>query len=806
MPGPNAFAASGATPSKSTRWASLFTSRFFVGLWTQRNPLRGPLPVTYDANHIGTMDVLIDGLNTELSNRLTLIRRPGCPKFSTASIAGTPDRYVSFQHQDGVTIELLVSTPLTISLLTTSTVSTLFTKSTGAGQAFYQSVEDSLYWSDGIGADIKKYLPVNPNTNSVFGQKIWNLGLCAPANPPKITVTQSGNLAVAWQANTVYSTMGMIVDANGNVEQLIGLVPEAGAVAPYGTSGNGFPTWNQTSGGTTTDNTVTWTNTGPLGIWQASHNYNGRFSGGEVFGTVAQPYAIVNTNADGSMAVYIQTDPDSPPRLSGATKPAFTNQFGDVKQDNFCKWYCIGGVRLPGGGVGIYSPYWRPNTAYIAHNSGGAFGGFGFGNGIGGNNGNAVLEPAVPVFGFDPTKTVIYLQACTASGTSANGTNPPPWPPVGDNSIGIVTQDNQLLWYNQGLATWTALKNYTAWNGTGQTKFSVVKDANGNLQVATQSGQSGATVPFLVWQAAHVYTAVTTVQDTKGYIQQVTVGGTSGGAAPAWNTTVGGTTVDNTVTWQNTGTVYGATTADSSVVWTCIGPSMAWKISTIYHFLAANIAVPGLTSGFSPPRSGEPYGGSAVVDSNTNIEFVVISGKSGAVQPTWGGVGTYITDGTDTPPLTWFNLKAFVAAPSGSLAATGWTKGFSYSYAYKARTTSDFYVTNAPPGQGSALGAPTGSADGSVSTASPLFRMDVASNTGGVITIEGDGPLDPQVDTVIIFRSRDSGATMFELTEIKAPAPLGGTPQKWQFQDSLPDDPTASFPGLDTLTVASTGD
>lgn len=57
------------------------------------------------------------------------------------------------------------------------------------------------------------------------------------------------------------------------------------------------------------------------------------------------------------------------------------------------------------------------------------------------------------------------------------------------------------------------------------------------------------------------WTALTQVQvgfiliDTNGFSQQVTTGGTTGSTYPTFNTTVGGTTTDGSVTWTNLGSV-----------------------------------------------------------------------------------------------------------------------------------------------------------------------------------------------------------------------------------------------------------
>lgn len=55
------------------------------------------------------------------------------------------------------------------------------------------------------------------------------------------------------------------------------------------------------------------------------------------------------------------------------------------------------------------------------------------------------------------------------------------------------------------------------------------------------------------WAASTVYALRDIVVDGT-YYHQVTTAGTSDSGAPSWNTTVGGTTSDNTVTWTNRGT------------------------------------------------------------------------------------------------------------------------------------------------------------------------------------------------------------------------------------------------------------
>jgi hypothetical protein len=61
-----------------------------------------------------------------------------------------------------------------------------------------------------------------------------------------------------------------------------------------------------------------------------------------------------------------------------------------------------------------------------------------------------------------------------------------------------------------------------------------------------------------LWGASIVYEMARKIEDTNGYIQEVTARVTpfqSGATAPTWNTTIGGTTSDNNITWTNRGPV-----------------------------------------------------------------------------------------------------------------------------------------------------------------------------------------------------------------------------------------------------------
>src|SRR5271165_37615 len=75
---PNNLQLNGAQSQKNTRFAPIFTGRWSSGIWTNRSPLRDANTTRLVEKFYGPAgDALIAGLNTEVTNRLTLARRPG---------------------------------------------------------------------------------------------------------------------------------------------------------------------------------------------------------------------------------------------------------------------------------------------------------------------------------------------------------------------------------------------------------------------------------------------------------------------------------------------------------------------------------------------------------------------------------------------------------------------------------------------------------------------------------------------------------------------------------------------------------
>jgi hypothetical protein len=791
----NLLETAGAQPQKQPKYVPLFMDKQFTGLYTQRSVLHDPSDVATSRFYGGRPDALWAGSNVELTNLLTLARRPGLSPFSGAIYPTTPDRAFSFQTALGQ-IQVIIDTgdSPTFVLTAVSAVSAgvsgtytgtitggaagpaqfpngayagliflitgfdlpqnngtfvcisstgtqlvlaninaaldthagtaltaggvwydtqspsasvppqlIFAKSVGAGQTAFVAVNGVLYFGDGV--DTNVYTPNGPNGI------IWDWGIAAPLNQPNVLITESGASAVVWQASSVYSTMGLVLDSNGNIQQLYTVNADtSNPTSRYGLSSNGQPVWNQSTAGTTSDGSVTWTNEGPITEWQGS--------------TIYQPGQPIYD--PGTMCIFIMSQ--SSQRTSGSVRPNFNAVFAPGQGGPFVgdgddtKWQNIGKV---GATPSMVQP-WKATTVEAVYNLPASGTRPKYPN-------SAIIEPTLVL--PPPAGQLVYLQVATTSGTTGSGANAPTW----GTAPGFQTYDGQLGWTMLSNATWHSSTPYTQWS-TGLAIFSVIVDSNGNFQVCTTTGLSGQHQP-----------------------------GTAG--VGPWNT------------------LYGGVTNDGSVIWTCVGQSMTWNTNTIWY-LPIN--------GFAPPSKSQPYGSSAVIDSNGNIEFVLESGLSNTVAPSWGTQGTQTIDNA----ITWYNDGV---ALTNSLS---WKLGYVYAYSYESRLTTDPSNTVAPPGFPTPLGVPVGSELGDISTASPVYTI-TGANTGAVNTISGIGSLNPAVDTIIIWRSADGGGpnNMFFLTEIPNPPPLSKTvPGNWSFNDYLPDVATAIYPGLDNLIPAPIDD
>lgn len=198
---PSEIQLTGAQSPRPVRFTPIFTERWVSGLWTQRSPLRDAASTRQEARYYGTRnDGFIDGQNVEVSNRLTIIRRPGLSVYNSQTFE-TVNAFYEFRLFNTNIEQIKVMTDTTHFLYDgtgPNTQALVWTKSAGAGQTFMQYVANILYFGNGI--DQKKWIQ-NPQP---------------------------------WLANHNYTVDGLrtfFIDPNGNLQQLIDTVLQVTLVA-----------------------------------------------------------------------------------------------------------------------------------------------------------------------------------------------------------------------------------------------------------------------------------------------------------------------------------------------------------------------------------------------------------------------------------------------------------------------------------------------------------------------------------------------------------------------------------------------
>jgi hypothetical protein len=373
-------------------------------------------------------------------------------------------------------------------------------------------------------------------------------GTSAPTwNTPPGQTTFDGLLWIdvgtpQWQASTKFSANTVVLDPSGTIQQ----------VQTGGTSGATAPTWNETPGATTADASIVWLNNGPW-AWQPNTPYvAGQFvvdpqgfrqtvalngtsasqqpswlgplvldtsttDGTVTWGSAGKPnwqphmsYATGFRIVDGSGNIQIaQTGGDS-----GTTPPNWDPNLNQPTQDNTVVWTNLG------------HPAWAPNFAYAAN--------------------QAILD------------TTGTIEVVVAAGTS--GSTEPSW-----LMESPFTPDG-ILWRSGGSAAWQPNFLYAA----GQLVF----DSNQNIQIVQTGGISSDSVPTWnpnpgqttqdsgvvwnnlgrsFWQPATLYAAGQAIIDSNGDIQVATIGGTSGAQQPTWSEGGNSTTFDISLGWRNDG-------------------------------------------------------------------------------------------------------------------------------------------------------------------------------------------------------------------------------------------------------------
>jgi len=166
--------AAGAQPRNPGRGKPIHVARMETGLFTNRSALHDPAQFVVSKFYGGYVDALIDGSNMEISNALTIIRRPGLSVFNTNTIPTPPLIFYDWRRSD-TTIAVIADTATASFIVPTANgpLNQIFTKTVSA-QGFYQGVGNTLFMGDGT--DLFKF---DTTTQQSFG---W--GITPPATAP----------------------------------------------------------------------------------------------------------------------------------------------------------------------------------------------------------------------------------------------------------------------------------------------------------------------------------------------------------------------------------------------------------------------------------------------------------------------------------------------------------------------------------------------------------------------------------------------------------------------------------------------
>jgi hypothetical protein len=449
--------------SEPSEYAPISMDRSITGLWTQRSPLRDAAVPYLQAKFYSAsrFDSLIDGLNREITAKLTTARRPGLSVYNSATWPRIASFYPFKWIQNNVEYIQVIAEALNVptqiyDATGPTTQKLLFTSSANAGFTHFAAVNNALYFMNG--KDAEKYLQPSlvwtADTNFSVGnyirdpngniQEVSAVTMTANiADIQCLTILGTEYVRVTLQADSPFSpglgstptltfagltsatflngqVVGNITQYAGNVIQVqpfahaaYGPAADTGTVTGIsyelnsGTSGGGAPTWNATVGGTTADGTLQWINRGP-GVY---------------------PLGVTS------------------PTVAPTVKPS---TLGDNR-------------------------FWQPSTQL-----------------------STIFYSVLDQNGF--------VQILVVTGTTG------PLAPNFNATFGGITVDGSAVWQNAGK-------------------------------------------PSLPWLASTVFQIESLILDKNGNFQLVTVGpGTSGATVPTWNTTVGGTTADGSLTWTNIGT------------------------------------------------------------------------------------------------------------------------------------------------------------------------------------------------------------------------------------------------------------
>lgn len=608
------------------------------------------------------------------------------------------------------------------------------------------------------------------------GNAIENWGIVGPAGAPTRTQVPVPVIYPAWQASSYYSTCYLIYNSANIIQK----------VTAFGTTGATEPVWNNSTGATTSDGSVTWTAQGPAGR-----------NNGTPYGTGAYILAFDQFNVGQYFYQAIVGG------VSGGAAPAFPSTLGSTITDGSVVWENVGIAQQWSditsssvSGAWKIIPLANGKTVIL-----GAGQNVAYGTAIAlptGYSASRMAGSATMGTGFSgDSRVTAGVFSSTISGGIAQSTFQDEH---GAPSFNGTTNWTAIAWSDDSAVTITSNAGFTYVQFVtlnGDTLCACIGNVHDGGSVIVPAG-------FFATQFISIAGMVGT--DNINHIMQGVQSCTldsSLGFAGKYNDNDGnswsGTGGVFGIFWQAGGGVFPQTVSGGSaiVVPTAPGISIAIIQATAANggsfglppgFGAANVSSTCAMSSFTPSGSNHGHGYSVsatglsvsafyrdgsgnqwsgganifaiaallstskvvqaqvIVDGNGYLQDVVKSGISGTTEPVWNeNEGAQTTDAN----VIWQN--------GGGYSISG-TEPSTWAYSFK------------------------NSVSKAVSNTSTL-TAPLTITKGNQVILSGVGSTDPQVDTIVIWRRPQGGSTLLWLDEIPAP-PNGGT---WTYTDNHPD-------------------
>lgn len=436
MAGPITQAGGTVEPSE---YAALSMDAQFTGEWTQRNPLRdADVPYLYRKFYSASrFDSMIDGINREISARLTDVRRPGSSPYNASSFSAINSFY-SFKWIQSLATQLRVMADAidgNVYDISGGGKVNVFSKTAGSGKMRFLGIGNTLYMADQV--DQVKMLRSSTawaaTTNIKPGSLIVN------GNPGVVQMALGG------------ITMNVVATASTGAQVFVWIDPQSIPLQFANLQGASVTFAGLTAGaflnGLTFPIVPVSTTEGIFLIVTAHGAYN--------------QIADTGTGTTGT-------------GITGGSAPAFSSTPLNIVADSGQQWKCYGpavenwGLTAPTKAPIITAlngtRYWQPSTALT------------FLYAILDNNQN--------------------VQVVNGAGTT--GRSYPTFSAFNNSTAFISSSDGSVNWINYGpIGAWQALAHFGNTTVVGQ--YAVILDSNFNLQIVTNGLGAAAGGAAPVW-------------------------------------------------------------------------------------------------------------------------------------------------------------------------------------------------------------------------------------------------------------------------------------------------------------------